>query len=161
MTTEKSDSMSNEIYNELNLKSTDELLEIWKSNNRKVWSGTAFKAIQKILLERLGSVPPQQGDSPEEESDPDTYYNIDRLTSLATIANILAWVLLVGYILAAGAYLYLVWKSPSGSNTGYLFAQYLAWLVYLLPGLFFFGVLRLLSEAVYVLLEIAENNRPH
>jgi hypothetical protein len=155
MATEQSDSMYDEIYNELNLKSTDELLEIWKSNNRKVWSGTAFKAIQKILLERLGSVPPQQGDSPEEESDPDTYYNIDRLTSLATIANILAWVLLVGYILAAGAYLYLVWKS----NSGYLFAQYLAQLVYLLPGLFFFGVLRLLSESVYVLLEIAENSR--
>ena len=155
MATEQSDSMYDEIYNELNLKSTDELREIWKSNNRKVWSGTAFKAIQKILLERLGSVPPQQGDSPEEESDPDTYYNIDRLTSLATIANILAWVLLVGYILAAGAYLYLVWKS----NSGYLFAQYLAQLVYLLPGLFFFGVLRLLSESVYVLLEIAENSR--
>jgi len=157
MTPEKSDSLSNEIYNELNLKSTDELLEIWKKNDRSVWSDDGFKAIKKILIERQGSVPSQQVASTEEDSDTDTYYNIDKITSLATTANILAWVILVGYILAAIAYGYLGWKA----NSGYLFFQYLSWLTYLLPGLFFFGVLRLLSEAVYVLLEIAENNRPH
>ncbi len=156
MATEKSDPLSNEIYNELNLKSTDELLEIWEKNDRSVWSNEGFTAIKKILRERQVSIPPQKVASTKEESDSDTYYNIDKLTSLATTANVLSWVILVGYIFAAGAYLYLGWKA----NTGYLFAQYLSWLTYLLPGLFFFGVLRLLSEAVYVLLEIAENNRP-
>jgi hypothetical protein len=75
---------------------------------------------------------------------------------LATVANVLAWALLGGYILAAVAYLIIGFQSTSFS-----LVQYLSWLPYLLPGVFFFGVLRLLSEAVYLLLEIAENNRPH
>jgi hypothetical protein len=63
---------SDPIYNDMSLKSTDELLEIWKTNDHSVWSDAGFKAIQKILLERLGSVPPQEGASTEEESDSDT-----------------------------------------------------------------------------------------
>jgi hypothetical protein len=165
MTPKPSDPINDQIYNELSLKSTDELLEIWKTNDRSVWSDEGFNAIQKILLERQGSVPPQKGVSTVEESDDSTYYNIDRLTSLATIANVLAWVILGGDLIAVIAYLGLALNSTSVNLIQYLMTpsnvlNLLIWcVVYILPGLFFFAVLRLLSEAVYVLLEIAENSR--
>jgi hypothetical protein len=165
MATEQSDSLSDEIYNELNLKSTDELLEIWKTNDRSVWSDDGFKAINKILLERQGSVPPQEAAAPSEESDEDTYYNLDRITSIATIANVLAWIILVGDLIALIAYLRLGLLSNSVNLFQYLTNQsnvlnLLIWsVVYIVPGLFFFVLLRGLSEAMYMLLEIAENGR--
>jgi hypothetical protein len=154
MTPEKSDPMYDQIYNDLNKKSTDELLDIWKTNDRKVWSSTAFTAIQAILKDRLGSVPPQGAADPKEESDEGTYYSIDKITSIATVANVLAWIILVGDLAAAIAYLVVGLQSPSFTPI-----QYLSWFPYLLPGVFFFGALRVLSESMYLLLEIAENSR--
>lgn len=154
MTPEKSDAMYDQIYNDLDKKSNDELLEIWKTNDRKVWSNTAFKAIQAILKERLGSVPPQGVADPKEESDEGTYYSIDKITSIASVANVLAWIILVADLAAAIAYLVVGLQNP-----GFTPVQYLSWLPYLIPGLFFFGALRVLSESMYVLLEIAENSR--
>lgn len=51
--------LRDQIYNELNLRETDDLLEIWHSNNHEEWSDTAFEVIKKILTERLGEIPPQ------------------------------------------------------------------------------------------------------
>jgi hypothetical protein len=48
-----------EIYSNLNLKDTDELLEIWKTNDRVEWSDTAFDVLQEILAKRIGQLPPQ------------------------------------------------------------------------------------------------------
>ena len=47
------------IYNTLNLKETDELMEIWKQNDRVQWSQETFDALETILQERLGQLPPQ------------------------------------------------------------------------------------------------------
>lgn len=49
----------NQLINSFNLRSTDELLEIWTLNDRVEWTDDAFKAIQEILLDRLGSIPLQ------------------------------------------------------------------------------------------------------
>ena len=49
----------NQLINNLNLKPIEELLEIWKTNDRVEWTDEAFEVIQQILLERLGYVPPQ------------------------------------------------------------------------------------------------------
>jgi hypothetical protein len=154
MTPEKSDPMYDQIYNDLNKKSTDELLDIWKKNDRKVWSNTAFTAIEAILKDRLGSVPERGTASASEAPDEDTYYSIDKISSIASIANVLAWIILVLDLAAAIAYLVVGLQSPSFTPI-----QYLSWLPYLMPGLFFFGALRVLSESMYVLLEIAENSR--
>jgi len=43
----------------LNLKETDELIEIWKKNDRVEWSETAFDVAKEILEQRLGDLPPQ------------------------------------------------------------------------------------------------------
>jgi hypothetical protein len=167
MTLNTSNPLDDQIYNDMNLKSTNELLDIWKTNDRSVWSEAGFKAIEKVLHERNVSLPAQQKAEVEEESETDTYYNIDKLSSISSIANILAWVILGGDIIAVIAYLGLAVKSGSVNLLQYLIVpanvlNLLIWcVVYILPGLFFFAVLRMLSEGVYVLLEIAENNRTH
>jgi hypothetical protein len=48
-----------QVYNNLNLKETDELVKIWQTNDRIEWTETAFNAIREILNERLGEIPPQ------------------------------------------------------------------------------------------------------
>lgn len=47
------------IYNNLNLKETDELVEIWKTNDRVEWSEAAFDVLKEILEQRLSEIPSQ------------------------------------------------------------------------------------------------------
>ena len=55
--------MSNElrkqIYKNMNVKDTDELLDLWQTNNRVEWSDEAFEAIKDILKERDMEIPEQ------------------------------------------------------------------------------------------------------
>jgi hypothetical protein len=64
-----SDELHQQIYNELNLRETEDLLEIWHINDHEEWSETAFEVIKEILSERLGEVPSQEilDDEQEEE----------------------------------------------------------------------------------------------
>jgi hypothetical protein len=48
-----------QIRNSFNLKETDELLDIWKTNDKVEWSDVAFGVLKEILKERLGKVPRQ------------------------------------------------------------------------------------------------------
>jgi hypothetical protein len=48
-----------QIYNNLKLKETDELVTIWETNNRAEWTDIAFDVIQEILLHRLDTLPKQ------------------------------------------------------------------------------------------------------
>jgi len=54
-----------QIYKTLNLKNTDELLEIWETNDREEWSDTAFEVIEEILQGRGVEIPEQQVDNSE------------------------------------------------------------------------------------------------
>lgn len=54
-----SDDFRKQIYNNLNLKETDELIEIWKKNDRVEWSELAFDVLRGILQQRLGELPSQ------------------------------------------------------------------------------------------------------
>ena len=67
--------MSNEklrqqIYSNLNLKETEELLDIWQTNNRGAWSDEAFEVIQDVLKERGVEIPQQ--DEPVYEVEEET-----------------------------------------------------------------------------------------
>lgn len=53
------DDMREQVRNSMNLKDTYELLEIWKVNNRIVWSDTAFEVVKEILHERIREIPLQ------------------------------------------------------------------------------------------------------
>ena len=50
-----------QIYNELNLRETDDLLDIWQENNRLEWSDDAFEIIGEILRARGVEIPQQDG----------------------------------------------------------------------------------------------------
>jgi len=64
-----SDELRQQIYNQLNLRETEDLLEIWHTNDHEEWSDTAFEVIRKILGERLDEVPPQGLHSDEQEEE--------------------------------------------------------------------------------------------
>jgi tetratricopeptide (TPR) repeat protein len=53
------DDLREQIYNDLNLRETKELVEIWQRKNLDEWQEEAFDIIKGILLERLGYVPIQ------------------------------------------------------------------------------------------------------
>ena len=54
-----SNDLRQQMHNELSLRETEDLLEIWHTNDHEEWSDTAFEVIREILSERLGEVPPQ------------------------------------------------------------------------------------------------------
>jgi hypothetical protein len=54
-----SNDLRKQIHDSLNLKETDELVEIWATNDRVEWSEPAFDVLKEILEQRLGEVPPQ------------------------------------------------------------------------------------------------------
>ena len=64
-----SDDLRDQIYSNLNMRDTDELLEIWQSNNRYEWTDTAFEVIRQILQQRIGTLPEQDEPVYEEETE--------------------------------------------------------------------------------------------
>jgi hypothetical protein len=65
-----SDELRNQIRNNLSLKDTNELLEIWKTNNRVEWSDTAFEVLREVLRERVKEIPPQDEPILEHKEEP-------------------------------------------------------------------------------------------
>ncbi len=51
------DDLRNEIYSNMNLKETDELIDIWEQHNLDEWTDVAFDVIEEILRDRLGELP--------------------------------------------------------------------------------------------------------
>lgn len=47
------------VYSNLNLKSTEELVEIWKQKNKEEWTELALEIVEEILITRLGEIPDQ------------------------------------------------------------------------------------------------------
>lgn len=73
-----SNDLRDQIHNNMNLKNTDELLEIWQKNDRVEWSDVSFQAVKEILNSRNIETPQQ--DEPvyehlEEENDDGTDKN--------------------------------------------------------------------------------------
>lgn len=65
--------LHDQIYNELNLRETEDLVEIWQTHDREQWSDTAFEVVREILMQRLGEVPVrseivEQGESAEDDN---------------------------------------------------------------------------------------------
>jgi len=55
-----SSDLRGQIHDSLSLKETDELLEIWTTNDRVEWSETAFEVLKEILEQRLAELPAQK-----------------------------------------------------------------------------------------------------
>lgn len=54
-----SSDLRKQIYASLNSKDTEELLDIWKTNDRVEWSELAFEVLKEILTERVKTLPEQ------------------------------------------------------------------------------------------------------
>jgi hypothetical protein len=48
---------------QLRAKTTDELVSIWQKNDKSIWSKDDFDCVQRILLERLNTLPEQKHES--------------------------------------------------------------------------------------------------
>jgi tetratricopeptide (TPR) repeat protein len=46
-----------QVYNNLKLRDTDDLLGIWQAHNTAEWDAEVFEMVYEILIERLGSLP--------------------------------------------------------------------------------------------------------
>lgn len=68
-----------QIYGTLNLKDTDELLDIWEANNKEEWSESAFDVIKDILTGRSVEIPeqgnfvPDETENEENETEPEEF----------------------------------------------------------------------------------------
>jgi tetratricopeptide (TPR) repeat protein len=51
------DKLRAKIYNNLVIKDTEDLLELWQSGDKSEWNEEVFEIVQEILVERLGYVP--------------------------------------------------------------------------------------------------------
>jgi hypothetical protein len=66
------DNLRSQIYRNLDLKETDELLDIWKSNDHVAWSDMTFEVLEDILKKRIDNLPAQNEpimEYPAEEDD--------------------------------------------------------------------------------------------
>lgn len=57
--------LHSEVFSNLNLRETDDLIQIWRDNNRYEWTDEALQIVSQILQERLGELPSQNGPSYE------------------------------------------------------------------------------------------------
>jgi hypothetical protein len=49
--------LRDEIYANMQLKTTDELMKIWEENDREEWTPLAFDVVKEILFQRTGTLP--------------------------------------------------------------------------------------------------------
>ena len=60
MQTDQQDYMKAQIRENMQLKETAELLEIWRRNDHEEWTDLAFEVIRDLLTERLGEIPAEE-----------------------------------------------------------------------------------------------------
>ena len=176
-----SDDLRKQIYNNLKLKETDELIEIWQANDRVEWSETAFEAIEEILRERLEQLPEQneavfeyvedESNNLEDEFDdienapafyqPREVLWLEKWLNRAAVASIV--MVFIGSILQLGTTQRLIlsyFSGDMGSNTiAWLLAVLaLVLLVGLEGGLYYFGF-KALGYILKILMEMEFNSR--
>jgi hypothetical protein len=66
------ENLNKQIREHLNLKTTDELLDLWQANDRVEWSDAAFEVMQEILTERGEEIPEQDEPIHEHVEEVDT-----------------------------------------------------------------------------------------
>ncbi len=49
-----------QIYNSLNLRDTEDLIDIWQAHDTDEWTDLAFEVVKNILQTRLGKLPSQE-----------------------------------------------------------------------------------------------------
>jgi hypothetical protein len=167
------DSYFSQIYTHLDEKDTDELLEIWRKNDRSEWTDEAFNALGLLLLQRVGKLPEQgppldEHDAQlyEEEQRRGLYPAERRLIWIAELARNLSWVNLV---LAVAYAVYRLFRNsiPQAPAPAFGFVmtdQGLGSLFSIADSLILAGVifvlLQAVAEIIYLLMDIRELVEP-
>src|SRR5258708_34749823 len=150
-------------------KDTEELLEIWKKNDRTEWTDIAFEVIRETLIERTGEVPPQNEFSSnlreldESEADGDTYHSPRRIANIASIALPLSWFFLAwGIVFAVAMVIQELPRLGYDLNNLAIPSLLSALFVPSLPillGILLFVLCRAVAEGLYLLMDIEDNTR--
>ncbi len=94
------------------------------------------------------------------EGKSDTYHNQDSMMRIAVYAERISWLFLVLTLIVAGVIFYLIYLTATGQiGTEQLMLNIPSYLVPLFLGGFFWILLRLISEGVYILMDIEDNTR--
>ncbi len=155
-------------------KTTEELLDIWKKNDRGEWTDAAFEVIREILAARIGSLPAQGEDIVDSEEkadeaveDDDTDHVYEDLVRVSSLARGFSWICLGLAVLVLVADIVLLLASVTVANQmGWgrfsldrVLIPLMSSLLPLLFGGFLFVVLRAIAEGIYVLLDIEDSTR--
>jgi hypothetical protein len=103
-----------QIYGNMNLKETEDLVEIWQENDRKEWSDLAFDVIREILVNRLGELPIQTGQIGKKEialTEPPAKYPKNKVLLVTEYSYLVLFALLLvskGFLPDAGG----GWSDP-------------------------------------------------
>lgn len=97
------------------------------------------------------------------DADTDLYHRPTRLMRMASIANVLSWILLVLAILYFGIQTYNLVTQVIQVAGQYTLVQlvpaFFSPFIVLMPALFLVVVLQILSEGIYLVMDIEENTR--
>ncbi len=153
--TDQSTTLNKKLYENMRQKSSDELLQIWKENDRTEWSDEAYDAIRQILTERGVSLPSQKAAVAvaDEEGDP----NADALVRLSTWAQLLGWLALVVTVGISGINVVSIVTSPGFTLGVAAIFNILSALLILMVGAFLFVFFMLVSKGIFVMLDILDN----
>jgi len=145
---------------------TDDLVALWQQRHNGVVLAEGLEAIRRLLLERLGYLPPDTADRPAVPSAPvrgaaagpartgwAPFDTPGRWLQIASAAGIFAWVYLVTGLMTALGQLLRAYIGDSG------LMQIAAGLT-ALQAAFFFLVLQVLAEGVRVALNRARRGAP-
>jgi hypothetical protein len=154
-----SDSLETSIFNSMNLKSTEELRQIWQEHDTNEWTPTALQAVGKILIDRLGALPERDVDESQDEveEDVDLYHDPERSLKVAGWSNTLSIVVLSVYSVFALGFLFYMLFLTGGSS---LVVVLISASFILLFGGVIFAILQGLGEIILILLDIEDNTRP-
>jgi hypothetical protein len=172
------ESLRSTIYQNLNLKESEELLQIWHDNKRYEWSDTAFEVIQQILEERGLTLSPQEeaqiepiieenenDDSNEYEPDQNEsqpiFYKPQELLFFASTTSKAAWIILgIGVLFTLLRYLWQLRLTSGGSfNLFSLGLGFLSMALSLASHALTFFMLKGISIGLNVLMEFEYNSR--
>jgi hypothetical protein len=94
------------------------------------------------------------------EAEPDTYHDQKALMRLAEIANRISWLFLFFFLVVGGVILYLVWLTIKARiGVEQFFLNLPNYLTPFFIGGFIWIALMLISEAIYLLMDIEDNTR--
>ncbi len=158
-----------QVFEQMNFKETDELLEIWRNSNRKKWTEVALDVVKEILIDKLGEIPPEQ--TMEEEIEKieedvstaipgkNTFHNEKNLLNTASWARILSWIFLWLYLIA-GVLRIISELQDMKQAFALNLSQSYVWIGLLstpLTGFMYFLILQAVSEGLYMLMDLEEN----